>query len=57
MWYGKTVIPFTSSGGSPLADSLDSVRASASGATIGEGILADGPGDVAPWISSLGYAK
>ncbi|MBQ7514839.1 MAG: hypothetical protein IJS96_01040 [Schwartzia sp.] len=57
MWYGKTVIPFTSSGGSPLADSLGSVRASAAGATIGNGILASDAGDVAPWISSLGYAK
>ena len=54
---GKTVIPFATSGGSPLSDSLASVRASAAGATIGEGILADGPGDVAPWIAGLGYAK
>ena len=54
---GKTVIPFATSGGSPLSDSLDSVRASAAGATIGDGILANDAGDVAPWISGLGYAK
>lgn len=54
---GKTVIPFATSGGSPLSDSLDSVRASAAGATIGEGILANDASDVAPWISGLGYAK
>ena len=54
---GKTVIPFATSGGSPLSDSLDSVRASAAGATIGEGILANDIDDVAPWISGLGYAK
>ena len=54
---GKTVIPFATSGGSPLSDSLDSVRASAAGATIGDGILANDVGDVAPWISGLGYGK
>ncbi|MBO6236869.1 MAG: flavodoxin, partial [Schwartzia sp.] len=54
---GKTVIPFATSGGSPLSDSLDSVRASAAGATIGDGILANDVSDVAPWISGLGYAK
>ncbi len=54
---GKTVIPFATSGGSPLADSLDSVRASASGATMGEGLLANDASEVAPWISGLGYAK
>ena len=54
---GKTVIPFATSGGSPLSDSLDSVRASAAGAAIGDGILANDAGDVAPWISGLGYAK
>ncbi len=54
---GKTVIPFATSGGSPLSDSLDSVRASAAGATLGDGILANDAGDVAPWISGLGYAK
>ena len=32
-------------------------RAEAAGATIGEGILANDAGDVAPWISGLGYAK
>ena len=54
---GKTVIPFATSGGSPLETSLDSVRASAAGATIGEGILANDVGDVAPWISGLGDAQ
>lgn len=54
---GKTVIPFATSGGSPLSDSLDSVTAAASGATIGDGILANDISDVAPWISGLGYAK
>ena len=54
---GKTVIPFATSGGSSLEVSLDSVRASAVGATIGEGILANDESDVAPWITGLGYAK
>lgn len=50
-------LPFATSGGSPLETSLDSVRASAAGATIGEGILANDAGDVAPWISGLGCGK
>ena len=54
---GKTVIPFATSGGSPLSDSLDSVTAAAAGATIGEGLRADGESEIAPWLSRIGYAK
>ena len=54
---GKTVIPFATSGGSPLSDSLDSVRASAAGATVGEGLLVGDESEIAPWLSSIGYAK
>ena len=32
-------------------------RAEAAGAAIGDGILANDAGDVAPWIFGLGYAK
>jgi flavodoxin len=54
---GKTVIPFATSGGSPLETSLDSVRASAAGATIGEGLLVNDDSEIAPWLSRIGYAK
>ncbi|MBR5163501.1 MAG: flavodoxin [Schwartzia sp.] len=54
---GKTVIPFATSGGSPLSDSLDSVRASAAGATVGEGLLVGDESEIAPWLARIGYAK
>ncbi len=54
---GKTVIPFATSGGSPLETSLDSVRASAAGATIGEGLLVNDDSEIAPWLSRIGCAK
>jgi flavodoxin len=54
---GKTVIPFATSGGSPLETSLDSIRASAAGATIGEGLLVNDESEIAPWLSRIGYAK
>ena len=52
---GKAVIPFATSGGSPLEGSLDSVRASAAGASLREGLLANDSGAVAPWLQALGY--
>ena len=54
---GKTVIPFATSGGSPIEESTDSVTASAKGATIREGLLVGDTSEIAPWLSSLGYAK
>ena len=54
---GKTVIPFATSGGSPIEESTDSVTASAAGATIREGLLVNDTGEIASWLSSLGYAK
>lgn len=54
---GKTVIPFATSGGSPLSDSLDSVKESAAGANIREGLLANDTDDIAPWLRELGYAR
>ena len=50
-------LPFATSGGSPLETSLDSVRASWAGATIGEGFLVGDEREIAPWLSSIGYAK
>ncbi len=54
---GKKVIPFATSGGSPLEESIDSVTTSAAGATIQEGLLANDASEIAPWLSNLGYAK
>ena len=54
---GKTVIPFATSGGSPIEESTDSVTSSAKGATIREGLLVNDTGEIATWLSSLGYAK
>ena len=54
---GKTVIPFATSGGSPIEESTDSVTASAKGAAVREGLLVNDTGEIAPWISGLGYAK
>ena len=54
---GKTVIPFATSGGSPIEESTDSVSASAAGAMVGEGLLVNNTDEIAPWLSNLGYAK
>ena len=60
---GKTVIPFCTSGGGGFGSSVDSVTASAAGATVLEGFHVGGSSvsgakeDVAAWIDGLGLVR
>lgn len=59
----KTVVPFCTSGGGGFGSSVDSVTASAAGATVLEGFHVGGSSvsgaaeDVAAWIDGLGLAR
>lgn len=59
---GKTVVPFSTSGGSSIESTLDQVQQLAAGATFTKGITLDGSnvasqlGQVDAWLSGLGLA-
>ncbi len=59
-WTGKTLIPFCTSGGSGFGRSLNNLEASASGASILNGLHVQGDdvensaGEISDWISRLG---
>lgn len=52
---GKTVIPFCTSGGSDIKDSLASLRKLAPKADIKEGLTANSENTVVPWLKKLGW--
>ena len=54
---GKTVVPFCTSGGSDLAESLPGFNKSAKGAQILEGLTANRPADLDPWLVKIGLKK
>lgn len=54
---GKTVIPFCTSGGSSLDESLPGFNKATSGAQILEGLTANRPADIEPWLTKIGMKK
>lgn len=53
---GKTVIPFCTSGGYPIDNSIDRLRDSMPGATIAEGLRVEDDDELAAWLDKLGFA-
>lgn len=51
---GKTVIPFCTSGGSDIDESMPTINSLCAEATILEGLTANGPEDVEGWLSEIG---
>lgn len=51
---GKVVVPFCTSGGSPLSGSLPELQQAAPGATIVQGLRATDGQDVSPWLTQIG---
>lgn len=51
---GKVIVPFCTSGGSPLSGSLTELRQAAQGATIVQGLRATDGQDVSPWLTQIG---
>lgn len=54
---GKTVIPFCTSGGSDIDESLPGIEAAVSGATLLEGLTANDSSDVQPWLENIGILQ
>ncbi len=54
---GKTVIPFCTSGGSDLDESMPAIRQLCAKATLLEGLTANNAADVAPWLQKIGFGK
>lgn len=54
---GKTVIPFCTSGGSDIEESILGIEAAVSGATMLEGLTANDSSDVQPWLEEIGILK
>lgn len=51
---GKTIVPFCTSGGSEIEETLPMLQEAVAGAQVRQGLTADGPQDVEPWLRELG---
>nr|WP_286174774.1 flavodoxin [Harryflintia acetispora] len=51
---GKTVIPFCTSGGSEIDESMAAINALCASATVLEGLTANDSDDVQPWLTKIG---
>lgn len=54
---GKTVIPFCTSGGSPIGVAMDKIRLHCPNSTVPDGLTANGGVNVESWVQKLGYGK
>lgn len=54
---GKTVIPFCTSGGSDIDESLSGIEAAVSGVTLLEGLTANDSSDVQSWLENIGILQ
>lgn len=52
---GKTIIPFCTSGGSDIEESMEGIREAANGAKVLDGYTANNIDDIANWLESLDY--
>jgi flavodoxin/predicted small lipoprotein YifL len=51
---GKTVIPFCTSGGSDVAESMGAIKSLCPNSTVLQGLTANNLSDIKPWLSKLG---
>ena len=54
---GKTVIPFCTSGGSPIGVAMDKIRLHCPNSTVPDGLTANGGVNVESWVQKFGYGK
>ena len=54
---GKKIIPFCTSGGSPIGVSMDKIRLHCPDSEVIDGLTANDISTVAPWIHRLGFRK
>lgn len=54
---GKTIIPFATSGGSGITQSVQDIRKLAPKATFLDGLLANSSGDITPWLKKIGMTE
>lgn len=55
-FHGKTVIPFCTSGGYPIDDSIEKLRDSLPGAKIAKGLRVEDDSELAAWLGRLGFS-
>ena len=53
---GKTVIPFCTSGGSPIGVAMDKIRLHCQNSTVPDGLTANSA-NVEAWVQKMGYGK
>jgi len=51
---GKTVIPFCTSGGSDVAESMPAIKSLCPNSTVLQGLTANNLKDIKPWLSKIG---
>lgn len=56
-FHGKTVVPFCTSGGYPIDNSIDKLRDSLPGATIAKGLRIEDDDELTDWLGKLGFLK
>lgn len=54
---GKTIIPFCTSGGSDIEESMQGINNSAKDAMVLNGLTANSTEDVKPWLENIGMLK
>ena len=54
---GKTVIPFCTSGGSPIGVAMDKIKLHCPKAKVLDGLTANGGVNVEGWVQKLGYGR
>jgi len=53
----KTVIPFCTSGGSPIGVAMDKIKLHCPKAKVLDGLTANGGVNVEGWVQKLGYGR
>ena len=51
---GKTIVPFATSGGTGISQSIQDIRAEIPSADVKDGLLVRSNDDIAPWLEKLG---
>ena len=54
---GKTILPFATSGGSPIESSVTTISKAAPKAKLGDALLANDKGLVNPWLKKYNLIK
>ena len=54
---GKTVVPFATSGGTGIAQSIEDIRSEVPDADVRDGLLVRDNDEIEPWLKNLGLIE